>query len=104
MKKMNLAAVDLGLLVVFDAVRVERSVSRAAQRLGLTQPAVSHAVGRLRRLFKDEVFVRTARGMEPTPFASQIMTRVSARRSQSVGAVSNKLRCCSTLANSVSPW
>jgi len=78
MKKMHLAPIDLGLLVVFDAVRVERSVSRAAQRLGLTQPAVSHAIGRLRQLFKDEIFVRTARGMEPTPFAGQITTRVSA--------------------------
>ena len=50
---MNLAAVDLKLLVVFDAVMSEGSVTRAGTRLGMTQPAVSNALGRLRHLLKD---------------------------------------------------
>jgi len=78
MKVKNMAALDLRLLLVFDAVRIERSVSRAAVRLGLTQPAVSHAIARLRRLFSDEVFVRTPRGMESTAFANQVAPQVSA--------------------------
>ncbi len=63
---MNLNTVDLNLLVVFDALISERNVSRAAARLGVTQPAVSHALKRLRHLFKDDVLTRGPRGMEPT--------------------------------------
>src|SRR5437870_5522427 len=66
---MNVADLDLNLLRVFDAVLREGSVTAAAARLALTQPAVSNALGRLRALFGDPLFVRTARGMEPTPFA-----------------------------------
>src|SRR5438270_8326630 len=66
---MNVQDVDLNLLRVFDAVLQERSVTAAAGRLGLTQPAVSNALARLRTLLGDALFVRTARGMEPTPFA-----------------------------------
>jgi len=66
---MNVADLDLNLLRVFDAVLHERTVTAAAGRLRLTQPAVSNALGRLRALFGDPLFVRTASGMEPTPFA-----------------------------------
>ena len=69
---MNVGEVDLNLLRVFDAVLRERGVTRAAQRLRLTQPAVSNALGRLRALFGDALFVRTPRGMEPTPFAREL--------------------------------
>lgn len=62
----NLAAVDLNLLVALDAILAERSVTRAAARLGLTQPAMSHALRRLRDLFGDELLVRTRTGMVPT--------------------------------------
>ncbi len=62
----NLSAVDLNLLVAFDALLAERNVTRAAERIGLTQPAVSKALGRLRALFDDELFIRRGRGMEPT--------------------------------------
>jgi DNA-binding transcriptional LysR family regulator len=60
---------DLNLMRVFLTVLQERSVTRAAQRLGLTQPAVSYALARLREQFDDPLFVRTASGMQPTPVA-----------------------------------
>lgn len=69
---MNWGAFDLNLLIVFDAVMQERSVTRAGDRLGLSQPAVSHALGRLRHMLKDELFIRTPEGMMPTPRAEQL--------------------------------
>jgi DNA-binding transcriptional LysR family regulator len=69
---MNWGAFDLNLLTVFDAVMQERSVTRAGDRLGLSQPAVSHALGRLRHMLKDELFVRAPEGMVPTPRAEQL--------------------------------
>jgi DNA-binding transcriptional LysR family regulator len=65
----RLRAVDLNLLTVLDAVLVERNVTRAAERLGMTQPAVSNALTRLRCLFDDELFVRSGKEMAPTPRA-----------------------------------
>jgi DNA-binding transcriptional LysR family regulator len=65
----NVQDLDLNLLRVFDAVLHDRTVTAAAARLGLTQPAVSNALGRLRALLGDPLFVRTASGMEATPFA-----------------------------------
>lgn len=65
----NLAAVDLNLLVVFDALMSERNVTRAGEKIGLSQPATSNALSRLRNLFQDELLVRTATGMQPTPKA-----------------------------------
>jgi DNA-binding transcriptional LysR family regulator len=64
--------VDLNLLVAFEAVLRERSVTRAGQRLGLSQPAMSHALNRLRHLTKDQLFVRTPDGMLPTPLAARL--------------------------------
>src|SRR3982074_1637000 len=69
MFQMNLGAFDLNLLIVFDAVMQERSVTRAGNRIGLSQPAMSHALNRLRHMLKDELFVRTPDGMIPTPRA-----------------------------------
>src|SRR5882724_1528345 len=66
---MNVRDVDLNLLRVFDAVLHEGTVTAAAGRLHLTQPAVSNALARLRAVFGDPLFVRTASGMEATPFA-----------------------------------
>jgi DNA-binding transcriptional LysR family regulator len=65
-------SIDLNLLAVFQEVYRERQISSAAKRLGLTQSAVSNALARLRRTFGDELFVRTAHGMQPTPFAEQV--------------------------------
>jgi DNA-binding transcriptional LysR family regulator len=69
---MNVATLDLNLLRVFDAVLQSRSVTGAAGRLGLTQPAVSNALGRLRQAFGDALFLRTPQGMEPTPYAREL--------------------------------
>jgi DNA-binding transcriptional LysR family regulator len=63
---------DLNLLVVFSQLYQDRKVSLAAQNLGLSQPTVSAALARLRKMMNDELFVRTARGMQPTPLAERI--------------------------------
>jgi DNA-binding transcriptional LysR family regulator len=67
MAGVNLSAIDLNLLVVLDALLAEHSVSRAAKRINSTQPAVSRALGRLRRWFGDPLLTRTRHGMVPTP-------------------------------------
>jgi DNA-binding transcriptional LysR family regulator len=68
----KLRNLDLNLLLVFDAVLRERSVVRAADSLAISQPAVSHALNRLRHALKDQLFVRTPAGMTPTPRAEQL--------------------------------
>jgi DNA-binding transcriptional LysR family regulator len=73
---LNLRAVDLNLLPVFEAAYEERSLSKAAVRLAMTQPAVSHALSRLRHTFRDDLFVRHSRGMTPTPIADAIYGRL----------------------------
>jgi len=65
----NLGRLDLNLLVAFDALLTERSVTRAAARVGLGQSAMSHNLARLRTLFGDELFTRGGDGMRPTPRA-----------------------------------
>jgi len=72
----NLARVDLNLLVAFDALLTERSVTKAAARVGLGQSAMSHSLARLRQLFDDELFVRAPEGMRPTPKALALADRV----------------------------
>ncbi len=69
---MNMTDLDLNLLRVFDAIATEGSVTVAGERIGLSQPAMSNALARLRQLFDDPLFVRTPRGMRPTPFAQQL--------------------------------
>jgi DNA-binding transcriptional LysR family regulator len=69
---MDLKDVDLNLLLVFHELLIEKRVSAAADKLGLTQPSVSNALSRLRKQFGDNLFVRTSRGMTPTPFAAQL--------------------------------
>jgi DNA-binding transcriptional LysR family regulator len=73
---MNTADVDLNLLLTFHAVHAEGSVSRAALRLGLSQPTVSHGLKRLRLLYKDPLFVRTQGGMAPTAKADRLAEAV----------------------------
>lgn len=63
---------DLNLLKAFDALLRQGSVTRAAEELSIGQPAMSHALGRLRSVLGDPLFVRTSRGMEPTPQAQRI--------------------------------
>lgn len=74
---MELRDIDLNLLLVFDRMLAEKRVSAVAESLGLSQPAISNALARLRRAFGDELFLRTARGMEPTPFALQLAEPVA---------------------------
>src|ERR1700743_3021411 len=73
---MNWRRLDLNLLVVFDAVMQERNATRAAERLNMSQSAVSHALGRLRAMLGDELFVRTPEGMTPTPQAERLAPSV----------------------------
>src|SRR5262245_62308745 len=63
---MNLATLDLNLLVALEALLVEESVGGAARRIGLSQPAMSHALSRLRTLVGDPLLVRIGAGMQPT--------------------------------------
>lgn len=74
----NIFAVDLNLLKVFSALVAERSVTKAASSVGLSQPAVSHALRRLRDLFDDELFIRTAEGMQPTDRCQELAPAVDA--------------------------
>ncbi|WP_417880007.1 transcriptional regulator LeuO [Vibrio sp.] len=68
----TLRGIDLNLLTVFDAVMQEQNITRAAQYLGMSQPAVSNAVARLKVMFNDELFIRHGRGIQPTQRARQL--------------------------------
>ena len=70
---MKLSDIDLNLFVVFDAIYTEGNLTRAGEIIGITQPAVSNSLSRLRHLFDDPLFVRTAEGMVPTPVAQNII-------------------------------
>lgn len=72
MKILHKADLDLNLIAVFDALIREQSVSRAADELGMSQSAMSHALKRLRGFFDDPLFVKTGEGMKPTPRASAL--------------------------------
>lgn len=69
---MDISKIDLNLLVALDALLATRSVTGAARKLGMSQPATSFALGRLRKMFGDPLFVRTSRGIHPTPFAESL--------------------------------
>lgn len=73
---MNFRTLDLNLLKVFDAVMAERNLTRAAERLAMTQPAVSHALKRLREATGEDLFVRQAFGMKPTSRAEGLWPEV----------------------------
>lgn len=77
MNRNDLRRVDLNLLIVFETLMHERSVTRAAEKLFLGQPAISAALARLRALFDDPLFVRTGRSMEPTARALDIAQLLS---------------------------
>lgn len=73
----KLRRLDVTLLLVFEEAMASGKLSAAAKRLGLTQSAISHAVGRLRDAFGDELFIRTSRGVRPTPRALALREPVS---------------------------
>lgn len=79
---MNIRDFDLNLLHVFAAVHAARSVSRAAETLGLSQPAVSHALTRLRLALHDPLFTRVPGGVAPTPKADQLVRQVQSALQQ----------------------
>jgi DNA-binding transcriptional LysR family regulator len=70
---MHLFSVDLNLFVVFDTIYAEGGITRASRRLNLSQPAVSHALGRLREMFDDPLFTRHGHAMTPTPLARRMI-------------------------------
>lgn len=69
---MDILDLDLKLLIAYEAMLHTRNVSLAAERVGLSQPAMSTCLGKLRKAMGDALFVRTSRGMEPTPFALEL--------------------------------
>lgn len=89
---MNFAAFDLNLLRVFDALMRERSATRAGDMIGMSQPAVSNALNRLRHALDDELFVRRGNDMLPTPRAEAIADRVRDALTQLEQAVAGDAR------------
>lgn len=83
---MDFNGVDLNLLAAFDALMQERNVTRAAARMNVSQPAMSAALGRLRMLFDDRLFQRSAAGLLPTPRANELAGPVSIALQQ-IGAL-----------------
>ncbi|PMH39844.1 transcriptional regulator LeuO [Vibrio sp. 10N.286.49.B3] len=83
----TLRGVDLNLLTVFDAVMQEQNITRAAHNLGMSQPAVSNAVARLKIMFNDELFMRQGRGIQPTQRARQLFGPIR----QSLQLIRNEL-------------
>lgn len=88
---MDVAALDLNLLIVLEALLEKRSVTKAAKQVGLSQSALSSALGRLRVAFDDPLFVRSTAGMLPTPRALELepelkLAMASVRRVLTPGA------------------
>lgn len=77
LNEIDLSRIDLNLLVLFEAVMEHRHVGRAAERLHLTASAVSHGLGRLRRLLNDPLFLRTPKGVVPTARAAELAPAVA---------------------------
>ena len=67
---------DLNLLMIFDAIMTEGAITRAADRLSMTQPVVSNALSRMRTAWKDELFVKDGRGIQPTSFAKNLWSQI----------------------------
>ena len=74
---MEIRTIDLNLLRVFQALMLHRSAAAAAKELGVTSSAVSHALARLRKALKNDLFIAGPLGMEPTPFAMEIAPEIS---------------------------
>jgi DNA-binding transcriptional LysR family regulator len=74
---MDIRRIDLNLLVLFEAVYRLRNLTAAGESLGLSQPAMSHALRRLRDMLQDPLFVRLPKGLQPTPFAENLASQVT---------------------------
>ncbi|MEW9797245.1 LysR family transcriptional regulator [Alteromonas sp. CYL-A6] len=79
---------DLNLLMIFDAIMTEGAITRAADRLAMTQPAVSNALSRMRTAWNDELFVKDGRGIQPTTYARNLWSQIQGPLSQLENAVS----------------
>ena len=88
---MELQDIDLNLLVVFNELLRQRRVSAVANTLGISQPAISNALNRLRKLLGDELFLRTSKGMIPTPLAETLAEPIG----YALGAIYNTLNATS---------
>src|SRR5206468_13004927 len=97
---MNIASIDLNLLVVFRTIYAERNISRAAVALGKSQPAVSNALSRLRVLCNDPLFVPVRGGVRPTRYAETLARSVHEALSVLEGAVKDVHNCVPALAHS----
>ncbi|MDM9379870.1 LysR family transcriptional regulator [Chlorogloeopsis sp. ULAP01] len=86
----SLAGIDLNLLVVFDALMTEQHLTRAAEKIGLSQPATSNALARLRKLFKDDLFIKTSKGITPTPRAIALAVPIREALTQIQSVVSSQ--------------
>lgn len=84
----NISRIDLNLFVVLDAIYTEGSITRASEALTLSQPAVSHALGRLRTLVDDPLFVRVGHRMVPTPVARELIGPIR----RAIGEIDGSLR------------
>ena len=73
---MQFSDTDLNLFLTFEVIYTERNLTKTAEILGITQPAVSNALARLRNTFNDELFIRTTKGMIPTPVAQNMITDI----------------------------
>jgi DNA-binding transcriptional LysR family regulator len=87
---MNIRDVDLNLLVIFRSLMTTLSVSRTAEQMSLSQPAVSHALNRLRQDLRDDLLVRSSRAMVATPFANELKPRLDEVLSQLEGILERK--------------
>lgn len=87
LQKKNLNSVDLNLFKILNAMIEKRNVTLAAQSLGMSQPAVSHALNRLRSLFNDDLFVRTPQGMQPTERCLAVSEKVSVSVAELVNVI-----------------
>ncbi|MGB1237952.1 MAG: LysR family transcriptional regulator [Pseudomonadales bacterium] len=72
-----MANTDLNLLVIFDTIMQEQSITLAAERMSMTQPSVSNAVSRMRHVWGDPLFVKQGRGIRPTPFAENLWLEIN---------------------------
>jgi len=88
----NLRSFDLNLFLAFDAIMTERNVTRAAKRLRVRQPAMSHSLSTLRMLFQDELFVRRGQNMEPTPYALHLAGPVRKVLAQAQDALTSRTK------------
>ncbi|MEM8985150.1 MAG: LysR family transcriptional regulator [Pseudomonadota bacterium] len=85
---MNIQKLDLNLLVVFDAVYRERHVSRAAERMGMSQPTMSNALSRLRRMLGDPLFIKSRNGVIPTAYADAMAPKIA----EAIGLIKEGLK------------